>query len=150
MTFADAAVKFFNTENGKLLWKKYASRTLVQEVSDAMSNSLPTITAASLAFDRLVKNGDIERTDGKTAEDDRAHAHVVARNGLEAALIAGALPPLTNDEIEYFASLSQFELSKLYWGPDNDALTGFAVRYKKAMAEHGFREPAHYAAGGLR
>ena len=152
MTFAEAAVKFFQTQNGQVFWQKYASKTLVQEVADEMSNvnTLPTIVAASLAFERLVTNGDIERTDGKTAEDDRAHAHVVARNGLEAALIAGALPPLTNDEIEYFASLSQFELSKLYWGPDNDALTGFAVRYKKAMAEHGFREPAHYAAGGLR
>jgi hypothetical protein len=152
MTFAEAAVAFFKTTNGPTLWKKYASKTLVQEVVDGMANvnTLPTIVAASLAFDRLVKNGDIERTDGKTAEDDRAHDAVVARNGLEAALIAGALPPLTTDEIEYFASLSQFELSKLYWGPDNDALTGFAVRYRKAMAEHGFREPAHYAAGGLR
>lgn len=150
MNYAEAVVAFFKTTNGQALWKKYSSKTLVREVADAMVNSLPTIVAASIAFDRLVKNGDIERTDGKTAEDDRVHAHEVAKRGLEAAMIAGALDPLTTDEIEYFASLSQFELSKLYWGPDNDALTGFAVRYRKAMAEHGFREPAQYAAGGLR
>jgi hypothetical protein len=151
MTFAEAAVKFFQTPNGQVFWKRYASKTLVQEVADEMANvkTLPTITAASLAFERFVDDGDIQRTDGKTEEDDRTQAVVVARNGLEAALIAGALPPLANSEIEYFASLSQFELSKLYWGPDNDGVTGFAVRYKKAMAEQGFREPARYI-GGLR
>jgi hypothetical protein len=149
MTFEQAAVKFFETSNGKILWRKYGSTALVRTVVQAMATSLPTITAASLAFDRLVTNGDVDRTDGKTEEDDRAQAVVVARNGLDAALIHAASQPLTNSEIEYFASLSQFELSKSFWGPDDDGVNGFAVRYRKAMAEQGFREPARYA-GGLR
>jgi hypothetical protein len=149
MTFEQAAVKFFEIPNGKVLWRKYGSTTLVREVAQAMSKSLPTITAASLAFQRMVENGDIDRTDGKNEEDDRAETIADARKNLDAALEAAAAMPLTHSEIEYFASLSQFELSKLYWGPDNDGVTGFAVRYKKAMAEQGFREPAHYA-GGLR
>lgn len=148
MNFQNAAIKFFQTTDGRALWSKYASKTLVGEVAGAMANSLPTITAASIAFDRLVKNGDISRTDGRDEEDDRAEAHADAKKGLDAA-IAAASQPLTSSEIEYFASLSQFELSKLYWGPDNDGITGFGVRYRLAMEQHGFREPAHYA-GGLR
>jgi hypothetical protein len=149
MNFADAAVKFFQTPNGQTLWKKYASKTLVQEVADAMVTSLPTITAASLAFERLVKNGDIERTDGKDEEADRKEAHAAAQKSLADAIAKAEATPLTTSELEYFASLSQFELSKLYWGPDDDGINGFAVRYRKAIAEHGFREPARYA-GGLR
>jgi hypothetical protein len=150
MTFAQAAVTFFQTQNGQVFWKKYASKTLVSEVAGAMANSLPTVTAASIAFERLVKNGDVDRTDGKNEEDDRAEAHADAKKGLDAAIASAAATPLTNSEIEYFASLSQFELSKLYWGPNNDGVTGFGVRYRLAIEQHGFREPAHYAAGGPR
>jgi hypothetical protein len=151
MTFAEAAVAFFKTTNGQTLWKKYASKSLVQEVADEMDNAktLPTITAASLAFERLVKNGDIERTDGKDEEDDCKEAHAAAQKSLTDAIAKAEATPLTTAELENFASLSQFELSKLYWGPDDDGINGFAVRYRKAIAEHGFREPARYT-GGLR
>jgi hypothetical protein len=151
MTFAEAAVAFFKTTDGQALWKKYASKTLVQEVADEMANvkTLPTIVAASLAFERLVENGDVERTDGKDEADDNAEFLLAAQKTLADEIAKAAALPLTTGEIEYFASLSQFELSKLYWGADDDAINGFAIRYKKAMAEQGFREPAHYA-GGLR
>ena len=146
MNYAEAAVKFFQTAEGAKLWKKYASKTLVQEVANGMKDMLPTVTAASIAFDRLV----VRRTDGKTEADDRAEAHEMAKRGMEATIAMVSLEPLTASEVEYFASLSQFELSKLYWGPDNDGLTGFAVRYRKAAAELGYVIPPHYAAGGLR
>lgn len=148
MNYGEAAVAFFKTTNGAASWKKYGSKTLVQDVVDGMAASLPTIVAASISFGRLIENG-LDRTDGKTQEDDRAEAHEAAKAGLAATIAAASAAPLTNSEIEYFASLSQFELSKSYWGPDNDGITGFGVRYRLAMELHGFREPAHYA-GGLR
>jgi hypothetical protein len=149
MNYGEAAVAFFKTTNGQALWKKYSSKTLVREVADAMAESLPTIVAASLAFERLVENGDIERTDGKNEDDDNAELIVAAQKRLADEIAKAEALPLTSSEIERFASLSQFELSKLYWGADGDAINGFAVRYRMAISQHGFREPAHYA-GGLR
>jgi hypothetical protein len=84
MTFAEATVKYFQTTKGQAFWKKYSSKTLVQEFADEMANvkTLPTIVAANLALERLVENGDVERTDGKNVDYDNAEIILAAQKRL--------------------------------------------------------------------
>jgi hypothetical protein len=141
-------IDYFQTD-GKNFWSRYYSPNLLAAVVKKMGEDklLTTSVSAGIAFSRLVEAGIVERTDGKDDEIDQAEAHAAAKRGLEAAIILGSAAPLTRDEVEYFGSLSQFDLSQLYYA--DGGINGFAVRYRKAMAEHGFREPAHFA-GGLR
>jgi hypothetical protein len=145
----NAVIEYFKSKD--VLWARYYSPTLLAKVVKKIREDrlLPTIVSAGIAFRRLIDQGIIERTDGKNEDIDQAEEHAKAKRGLEATMIHVASFPLTRDEIEYFASLSQLELSKLYWGPSGDGINGFSVRYNKAIAEHGYHEPARYA-GGLR
>jgi hypothetical protein len=107
--------------------------------------SLPSVTAAKIAFDRLVANGVIVRTDGRTDADDRAEAVAAAQANFEKTVAAVDAPPLTRNELEYFGSLGQRELSRLYYGEDGDALCEFAVRYNRASREFGLIIPPRFA-----
>ena len=53
--------------------------------------------------------------------------------------------PLTRNELEHFSSLSHRELSRLYWGPNGDGMTEFAVRYRKSCKEFGFVVPPKFS-----
>jgi hypothetical protein len=109
-----------------------------------MQSSLPTVVSARLAFDRLVANGTLQRTDGKSDRDD-AQANVSrAQKHLDETIAKVDATPLTPSELEYFGSLSQRELSKLFYGPDGDAVCEFAVRYRKAVREFGFVVPPKF------
>ena len=97
MTFAEATVKYFQTTKGQAFWKKYSSKTLVQEVADEMANvkTLPTIVAANLALERLVENGDVERTYGKNVDYDNAEIILAAQKRLGDEIAKAEALPLT-------------------------------------------------------
>jgi hypothetical protein len=138
-SYEQAAAQFFKTNNRE--FEKYYSPTLIQKVAAEMLQSLPTQVAARLAFDRLVANGSIQRSDGRSSDDDRAEAVASARANLDAVVGEIDSAPLTAAELEYFGSLSQRELSQLYWGEDGRALDEFSIRYRRAAREHMFRIP---------
>jgi hypothetical protein len=134
------AAQAFLSKNRRLV-EKYFSPTLLNTLVAAMQSSLPTQVAASIAFDRLVANGSLQRTDGKTVDDDRLEAVSAAQANLNAVIAEVDAEPLSKDELAYFASLSQRELSQLYWGEDGRALDEFSIRYRRAAREHMFRIP---------
>jgi hypothetical protein len=121
------AAKSFLKSNPQLVPKFYSS-SLLKTLVDAMRQSLPTTTAASICFKRLVANG-LPRTDGKSDEDDHRAAVDRAQANLDKAIAEAEAVPLTPAELEYFGSLSQRELSSKYYGEDGSALNEFAVRY---------------------
>ena len=133
-SYEQAAVQFF--KNNIREFEKYYSPTLIQQVSTEMLQSLPTQVAARLAFDRLVANGSIQRTDGKTVDDDRLEAVTAAQANLNAVVAEIDAEPLSREELAYFSSLSQRELYQLYYGEDGTAINEFAVRYRRAAREH--------------
>jgi hypothetical protein len=138
-----SAAQAYLAKNPRLV-EKYFSPTLLNILINAMQSSLPTQVAASIAFDRLVANGSLRRTDGKSKADDRAEAVSAAQANLSAVIAEVDAEPLSKGELEYFGSLSQRELSKLYWGEDGDAVNEFAVRYRKSSREFGFQIPAKF------
>jgi len=134
--FERAAQRFFQ-ENSKQFEKFYSPR-LLQTVVDAMQ--LPSTTAAKIAFDRLVADGTLQRTDGRTERDDARQAVAAAEASLTATVAKVDAPPLTRDELELFGSLSHQDLANRYW--DNDGFNEFRVRYDRAVREFGYRVPA--------
>jgi hypothetical protein len=92
-----------------------------------------------LAFDRLVANGTLPRTDGKCEADDRAEAIAAAETHFNQVVAETDAPPLTAAEIQEFSSLGQEELSRRYW--KDDGMNTFRVRYDRAVREHMFRVP---------
>lgn len=139
-----AAEQFFRQHPRE--FEKYFSPTLLQTLVNAMLTSLPTVTAAKITFDRLVASGALKRTDGKSDHDDHVAAVTAAQANLNKVVAEVDARPLTRDELSYFGSLSQRELSKLYWGDSGDGMTEFAVRYRKASREFGFALPLKFSA----
>jgi hypothetical protein len=144
--YEQAATQFFQQNPRE--FEKYLSPNLLQTVVNAMLISLPTVTAAKIAFDRLVANGTLQRTDGRTEQDDLRENVASAEANLKRAVAKADAEPLTRSELEYFGSLSQRELSKLYWGENGDGMTEFAVRYRRANRELGFTIPPKFSDEG--
>jgi hypothetical protein len=134
--YEKAAEQFFRQHPKS--FEKYFSPNLLQTVVNAMLSSLPTATTAKIAFNKLVADGKLQRTDGRSEQDDRAEAVAAAQANLNQVVAEVEAAPLSKSELEYFGSLSQRELSRLYFGEDGDALNEFAVRYRRANREHGF------------
>jgi hypothetical protein len=131
------AAQLFLNKNPELV-AKYFSPTLLKTLVDAMQQSLPTVVAARLAFDRLVANS-LQRTDGKRDEDDHRAAVDRAQQNFDRVVQEVQASPLTADEQSYFGSLSQNDLSVKYW--HNDGYNEFRVRYDLAHQQAGFRLP---------
>jgi hypothetical protein len=140
--YESAAQKFFK-QNPRLC-EKYLAPNLLETVVNAMQHSLPTVTAARIAVDKLIREGKLVRTDGRTDADDRVKAVTVAQANLDKVVAEVDSNPLSRSELEHFGSLSQRELSRLYYGEDGDAVNEFAVRYRKANREHGFVLPPRF------
>jgi hypothetical protein len=66
------------------------------------------------------------------------------RANLDKAIADVDSKPLLQYELEHFASLSQRELSKLFYGPDSDGVCEFAVRYRTACELFGFFIPPKF------
>jgi hypothetical protein len=139
----ERAAQLYFKQNPTIV-QKYYSPTLLKTLVDAMQQSLPTVVTARLAFDRLVANGTLQRTDGKSDRDDAQTNVSRAQKHLDETVAKVDAAPLTPSELEHFGSLSQRELSKLYYGPDGDAVCEFAVRYRKAVREFGFVVPPKF------
>jgi hypothetical protein len=134
-----------NDPQGRSNFQKFYSPNLLQQVVDAMSTTLPTITAARITVARLIREGKLVRTDGRTEADDRAEAVAAAQANLEKVISEVDRAPLTPSEIQWFGSLNQRELSRLYYGEDGDGMTEFAVRYNRACREFGFVAPPRFS-----
>jgi hypothetical protein len=134
----ESAAQLYFKQNPTLV-QKYYTTTLLKQVVDAMQSSLPTVVSARLAFDRLVANGTLQRTDGKSDADDRAEAVVAAEARFNQVVAQTDAPPLTTVEIQEFSSLGKEELSRRYW--KDDGMNTFRVRYDRAVREHMFRVP---------
>jgi hypothetical protein len=140
--FENAAQSFL--KSNPPLVAKYYSATLLQTLVNAMQSSLPTVTAAKITFDRLVANGSLLRTDGKSEADDRVEAVATAEARFNQVVAETDTPPLTAAEIQEFSSLGREELSRRYW--KDDGMNTFRVRYDRAVREHMFRVPGRIQA----
>jgi hypothetical protein len=136
--YEKAAEQFFRQHPKS--FEKYFSPTLLQTLVGAMQSSLPTVTAAKIAFNKLVANGTIQRTDRRSDADDRQEAVAVAQSNLDEVVKEIDAPPLTRNELEYFLSLSNRDLAEKYWA--DDGCNEFRIRYDRGVREHMFRAPA--------
>jgi hypothetical protein len=120
-------------------WKKVVSSGNFEALMDFLLEHqwLPS----QVTVDRALAQLKFRRTDGGSTETDKRAAVTAAQKNLDAVIKEASLPPLTRDELAEFASLSAADLQAKFYGPDNDALTVFAIRYKLAAAQHGFRLP---------
>jgi hypothetical protein len=149
--YESAATKYFSQDpEGQLNFQKYYGPTLLATVVAEMQSSLPSVVAARLAFQRLVTNGRLQRTDGKDEAFDRAEAVAAAQSNLAEVISQVDSAPLSRDELNYFGSLNQRELSRFYYGEDGDALCEFAIRYNRACRELGFVVPPRFSDQGSR
>lgn len=126
--------------------QKYLGPDLLAKILQEMEsrNAIPSVTSAEISFKRLVEDGQIQRTDGKTARDDFNEEVKRAQRNLDKAIREVDAPDLSVAELAYFASLGQRDLSALYFGKDGSATNTFAVRYRKAMCIHNFSEPLRF------
>lgn len=134
--YENAAQQFFR--QNPQIFEKYFSPTLLQTVVGTMS--LPSVTAAMIALDRLVAKGTIQRTDGRTDRDDAVEAVATAEANFNRVVAEVDSRPLMRSELEYFASLSNRDLADKYWADDGH--NEFRVRYDRAVREHLFQAPA--------
>lgn len=124
------------------IFEKYGSGNseLIMQIADEMmKSSLPTLTAARIALDRLIRAGNVARTDGRTDADDNARVIAAARANLDKVIAEAEAEPLLKSDLEYFGSLDQKTLAKLYW--EDDGLTEFGIKYRKASTMFGFVIP---------
>ena len=140
--FENAAQSFL--KSNPQLAAKFYSPSLLKTLVDAMQSGLPTAVAARLTFDRLVANGTLRRTDGKSDEDDRVEAVATAEVRFNQVVAETDAPSLTAAEIQEFSSLGREELSRRYW--KDDGMNTFRVRYDRAVREHMFRVPGRIQA----
>lgn len=98
-----AAAEEFFRQNPRQA-EKYLSPTLLATVVKEMEfrNALPSVVSAEIAFKRLVADGRLPRTDGKTARDDFNEDVKRAQQNLDKAIREADAPPLTKDELDYF------------------------------------------------
>ena len=143
LQFENAAQQFLNKNPGPVA--KYFSPTLLKTLVAAMQQSLPTVVAARLAFDRCIANGTLQRTDGKSDRDDAQASVDRAQQNFDRVVHEVQTAPLTADEQAYFGSLSQSDLSAKYW--HNDGYNQFRVRYDLAHQQAGFRLPPRPSQG---
>jgi hypothetical protein len=143
-----AASNYFSQDpEGKSNFLKFYSATILQQVTDEMQRTtLPTITGARVTTAKLIRERKLIRTDGKTDADDRLEAIAVAEANLKVVIGEVDATPLSREELGYFSSLSQRELSQLYYGEDGSALNEFAIRYRRANREFMFQIPSRPAA----
>ncbi len=108
----------------------YGTEVVIAEIVRVMQGMkmIPSVVSAKIVFDKMNLR-------------DRATEVAKAQAGLNQVLRDVDAPPLTRNEIEYFASLSRSDLANLYWGVDGDAINEFAVRYRRASREHGYVIP---------
>jgi hypothetical protein len=97
---------------------------------------------SQVSIDRALTQLQFRRTDGGSERTDAQAAINAAQRNLDAVIMEAAASPLTRQELDHFASLSPTSLQKSFWGEENDGINTFAVRYRKAAAEHGFQIPA--------
>jgi hypothetical protein len=148
-SFETAVTQYFTSDaKGKVYFQRFYSTTLLETVADEVRRtSLPTQTAAGICMDRLIANGTLVRTDGKNENDDARESREQAKKNLDAAMVQAAAAPLSRDEINYYASLSQQELSNLYYGANGEGMNAFRARYDRACAEYGFQVPPKFSGG---
>ena len=140
--YEKAATQFL--EQNADLALKYMHPQLLATLVEWMKESLPTTVSAKLAFDRLVEEGVLQRTDSGNEETDRAGAAEKARATIRKIEEEVGSQALDRETYEYIASLSPRELSRLYFGEDGSAINEFAIVYRRAMKEWGFREPLRF------
>jgi len=122
---------------------KYLSEKLVEKVVERMQ--LPTRTAAEIAFKSLIEEGGLRRTDGHNAEWDHQQALERAGKHVYAAMEEAYAPPLTQDEIAYFASIPMYgpegteSIQSRYW--ESGGVNAFRVRFDRAI-EAGYWQSA--------
>jgi len=138
-SYEQAATAFIQSSR---LAQRYLSLDLVELLVKAMLKSrapLPTVVTAQLAFESLVESGELQRTDSGTPESDRIADEKYMQQVVNDAAAKASRPPLSQQEVEYFASLDFKTLQSLYWA--TDGINEFRCRYDKAVREHMFRVP---------
>jgi hypothetical protein len=134
-TAKDYTMEIVRNEN----WRKCFSPANLNKLLDFLEERqwLPS----QVSVDRALAELKFRRTDGGSLEKDQRAAITAAQKNLDAVIAEAAAPPITRDEELYVASLGFADLQRQYWGPDNDGINTFAVRYNKLARERGYRIP---------
>jgi hypothetical protein len=121
-------------------WAKYGSTRNVDKTIRHLVNGqyIPSI----ISLNRAIRELGIKRTDGKTSADDAREARAKAQADFDAVVVEAQRIPLSSEELLEFGSLSRRDLSRRFFDENNDY---FRIRYSKAMAEYGYREPQRFA-----
>lgn len=126
-------------DNSDSVW---SNDNLIAVVVSGMQNTLPTVIAAGITFNRLVADGTIKRTDGRTNLDDANDAVEATKRNFDRVVAEVEAPPLSAKELEVFYSMHPRERALHYWAGDPPGYNSFRIRFDKAIKEHGFEQPA--------
>jgi hypothetical protein len=125
--------------NMSTAWRKYDGQSNLERTLSFLVESqwLPSQTT----IERAITHLQLQRTDGRTAKDDARAFRAEAERTFDDAVKDADRLPLTRTELDEFGRLSQAELQAKYWGEDRQATDFFAIRYRKASREYGYRIP---------
>jgi hypothetical protein len=120
-------------------WRKFNNPANLQRITSFLADAqwIPSQTTVERAITHL----NLQRADDRTQKDDARDIRAVAQRNYDLAAKQAEQMPLTKQELDEFASLSQAELQRQYWGEDGKASDFFSIRYRKASREFGYRIP---------
>jgi hypothetical protein len=121
-------------------WPKYSNAQAFDKVVKYLVDR--QYIPSQVSLNRAIKELGLRRVDGGSAESDKRAARARAQANFDAVCAEAQRIPLSPEELHEFGSLSQRDLSKKYFAEDGDF---FRIRYQKAMAEYGYREPQRFA-----
>jgi hypothetical protein len=94
-----------------------------------------------VSLNRAIRELGLRRVDGKTLADDQREIRAAAQANFDAVVAEAQRIPLSHEELQELASLSQLELSRKYFDENGDY---FRIRYTMACQQFGFRPPLRF------
>jgi hypothetical protein len=123
-------------------WTKFGSTPNFEKVINYQLKNQFTPSIASL--NRAIKELGLRRVDGKTAADDQRELRAAAQASCDSVVDEVRRLPLTPEYFQEIGSLSQLDLSRMYFADDTDGLI-FRIKYDRAVKEFGFRPAQRFA-----
>jgi hypothetical protein len=121
-------------------WPKYSKAQAFDKILKFLTEK--QYIPSQVSLNRAIKELGLRRVDGGSIQSDARAAKAAAQANFDAIVLEAQKSPLTPEELREFGSLSQRELSRRFFDENNDY---FRLRYSKAMAEYGYREPQRFA-----
>jgi hypothetical protein len=121
-------------------WPKYSNAQAFDKVVKYLVDR--QYIPSQVSLNRGIKELGLRRVDGGSIQSDARAAKAAAQAHFDSVVLEAQKSPLEPRELNEFGSLSARELSRRFFDENSDF---FRIRYQKAMAEYGYREPQRFA-----